>query len=73
MNNGTFTSAPVSVLAGFNVLVAVFPFSPGSVNSIFNLISIIRYNFKNSIEEKFYPFKIKSADLNLFYNVQIYK
>ena len=43
------------------------------INSIFNLISIIRYNFKNSIEEKFYPFKIKSADLNLFYNVQIYK
>lgn len=43
------------------------------VNSIFNLISLIRYNFKGKIEENFYPFKIKSADLNLFYNVQIYK
>ena len=26
-----------------------------------------------SIEEIFYPLKIKSPDLNLFYNVQIYK
>ena len=43
------------------------------VNSIFNLISLIRYNFKGKIEENFYPFKIKSADLNLFYKVPIYK
>ena len=43
------------------------------VNSIFNLLSIIRYHYKGSIDEKFYPFKIKSPDLNLFYNVQIYK
>jgi len=43
------------------------------INSIFNLISLIRYNFKDSIEERFYPLKIKSPDLNLFYNVQIYK
>tara|TARA_A100000164_G_C21854311_1_gene746676 strand:- start:179 stop:847 length:669 start_codon:yes stop_codon:yes gene_type:complete len=43
------------------------------VNSIFNLISIIRYNYKNSIEEHFYPLKIKSTDLNLIYNVHIYK
>ena len=43
------------------------------INSIFNLISLIRYNFKGSIEERFYPLKIKSPDLNLFYNVQIYK
>ena len=43
------------------------------VNSIFNLISIIRYHFKDTIDEKFYPFLIKSPDLNLFYNVQIYK
>tara|TARA_B100000579_G_C22826362_1_gene853358 strand:- start:714 stop:1385 length:672 start_codon:yes stop_codon:yes gene_type:complete len=43
------------------------------INSIFNLISLIRYNFKGSIEERFYPLRIKSADLNLFYNVQIYK
>jgi phosphatidylethanolamine/phosphatidyl-N-methylethanolamine N-methyltransferase len=43
------------------------------VNSIFNLISIIRHNFKNSLEEYFYPLKIKSSDLNLIYNVHIYK
>ena len=43
------------------------------VNSIFNLISIIRYNYKGSIEENFYPLKIKSADLNLIYNVHIFK
>ena len=43
------------------------------INPIFNLISIIRYNYKNSYEEHFYPFRIKSADLNLFYNVHIYK
>jgi len=43
------------------------------VNSIFNLISIIRYNYENSFEEYFYPLKIKSSDLNLIYNVHIYK
>ena len=43
------------------------------VNSIFNLISIIRYHFKNSLEENFYPLKIKSSDLNLIYNAHIYK
>ncbi len=43
------------------------------VNSIFNLISIIRFNYKDCYEEYFYPLKIKMADLNLFYNVHIYK
>ena len=43
------------------------------VNSIFNLISLIRYNFKNQIDESFLPFKIKLVDLNLFYNVHIVK
>jgi SAM-dependent methyltransferase len=43
------------------------------VNSIFNLISIIRFNYKNSYEEHFYPLKIKMSDINLFYNVHIYK
>lgn len=43
------------------------------VNSIFNLLSIIRYNFKDNVEERFYPLKIKSPDLNLFCNLQIYK
>ncbi len=43
------------------------------VNSIFNLISIIRYNYKDSIQEHFYPFRLKIIDINLFYNVHIYK
>ena len=43
------------------------------VNSIFNLISIIRFNYKNSYEEHFYPLRIKMSDFNLFYNVHIYK
>ena len=43
------------------------------INSIFNLISIIRYNFKNQIKESFLPFKIKLVDVNLFYNVHITK
>lgn len=43
------------------------------INSIFNLISIIRYKYKNSYEEYFYPLRVKSADLNLFYNVHIHK
>jgi len=43
------------------------------INSIFNLISLIRYNFKNQIKENFLPFKIKLIDLNLFYNVHITK
>ena len=43
------------------------------INSIFNLISLIRYNYKGSYEEYFYPIRLKSADLNLFYNVHIHK
>ena len=31
MNRGTRISAPVSTVAGFRVLVAVSPFTPGSV------------------------------------------
>ena len=43
------------------------------INSIFTLISLIRYNFKNQIRENFLPFKIKLVDLNLFYIVHITK
>ena len=44
------------------------------INSIFNLITIIRYNFKRKIlKEDFLPFKIKLIDINLFYNVHIVK
>ena len=44
------------------------------INSIFNLISIIKYKFGNNIiDEKYLPFKIKSLDLNLFYNVTLKK
>ena len=43
------------------------------INSIFNLISLIKYNFKNQLKESFLPFRIKLVDLNLFYNVHITK
>mgnify|MGYP001196691712 FL=1 len=44
------------------------------INSIFNLISIIKYKYKrNIIDEKYLPFKIKNLDLNLFYNVTLKK
>jgi phosphatidylethanolamine/phosphatidyl-N-methylethanolamine N-methyltransferase len=43
------------------------------INSIYNLVSIIRYDFKNKVKENFLPFKIKILDLNLFYNVHIIK
>lgn len=43
------------------------------VNSIFNLISIIRYKYKGSIKEGFYPFRLPLPDFNLFYNVHIFK
>ena len=43
------------------------------INSIYNLRAIIRYHFKNSMEESFLPLKIKIPDLNLFYNVHISK
>ena len=43
------------------------------VNSIFGLFSIIKYNFGDRIDESYLPFKIKSFDLNLFYNVHIIK
>ena len=43
------------------------------VNSIFNLMSLIKYHFKDQIVESFLPFKIKLVDLNLFYNVHITK
>ena len=43
------------------------------INSIFTLINLIRYNFKNQIEEHYLPFKIKLVDINLFYKVHITK
>ena len=43
------------------------------INSIFNLIALIKYHFKNQIDESFLPFRIKLVDLNLFYNVHITK
>ena len=45
------------------------------VNSIFNLISILKYHFKKNILcEEFLPFKfLKSADCNLFYNLTLIK
>ena len=44
------------------------------VNSIFALHAIIKHNFNgSSIQETYLPFRIKSFDLNLFYNVHITK
>ena len=43
------------------------------INSIFTLINLIRYNFKNQIEEYYLPFRIKLLDVNLFYIVHITK
>ena len=43
------------------------------INSIFNLINLIRYNFKNQIEEHCLPFRIKLLDINLFYIAHITK
>ena len=44
------------------------------INSIFNLISIIKYKYKNNIiSEQYLPFKIKILDFNLFYNVTLKK
>lgn len=43
------------------------------VNSIFNLHSIIKYNYQNILKESFLPFRIRSFDLNLFYNIHISK
>ncbi len=44
------------------------------INSIFNLISIIKYKYnKNIIDESYLPFKIKNLDMNLFYNVTLKK
>ena len=43
------------------------------INSVFNLMNIIRHNYKNNIIEQFLPFRIKLLDVNLFYNVHIKK
>ena len=43
------------------------------VNSIFNLYSIINHNYPNFAKETYLPFRIKSFDLNLFYNVHLIK
>ena len=44
------------------------------INSIFNLISIIKYKYGNKIiNESYLPFHVKLLDLNLFYNVTLRK
>jgi len=42
------------------------------VNSIHNLTNILKYNF-NNYKESFIPFKIKSQNFNLMYNIVIVK
>jgi len=43
------------------------------INSIFNLRNIIKYHYRNNIQETFLPFRIRLPDINLFYNVHIIK
>ena len=43
------------------------------VNSVYNLYYIIKFNYEKKITEQYLPFKIKIFDLNLFYNVHIFK
>ena len=44
------------------------------INSIYNLKSIIKYYYsKNIVNESYLPFKLKSLDLNLFYNITLKK
>ncbi len=44
------------------------------INSIFNLISIIKYKYGSKvINESYLPFHIKLLDFNLFYNVTLRK
>ena len=44
------------------------------INSIFNLISIIKYKYKNNIiSDQYLPFKVRVVDFNLFYNVTLKK
>jgi phosphatidylethanolamine/phosphatidyl-N-methylethanolamine N-methyltransferase len=44
------------------------------INSIFNLISIIKYKYKkNIINESYLPFKLRILDFNLFYNITLKK
>ena len=43
-------------------------------NSIFNLISIIKYKYGSKvINERYLPFHVKLLDFNLFYNVTLRK
>lgn len=42
-------------------------------NLVFNNRSLLNYQYKHQIVEMYLPFRIKLCDLNLFYNIQIYK
>ena len=44
------------------------------INSIFNLVSIIRYKYKkNIVKEQYLPLGLRVLDWNLFYNVTLKK
>ncbi len=64
-----------SIKKNYNISTIAYNYMNATehVNSIFNLHSIIKYNFKNIAKETYLPFRIKSFDLNLFYNVHIIK
>ena len=60
------------IIGHINDLIYVCGPSPlqfGVANGLDNLTE----DFYNNIKESFYPFKIKSVDLNLIYNVNIFK
>ena len=66
----------ITIKKSYNISTRDFEYMMASehINSIFNLITIIRYNFKGKIlKEDFLPFKIKLIDINLFYNMYIIK
>jgi len=73
---GRFFLKLYSVKKEFNISKIEYDYMIASehVNSIFNLISIIKYNYKNNIvSEKYSPFNVKILDINLFYIVTIKK
>ena len=74
INKGTLIFAPVSVVAGLNVLVAVLPFIPGSVCAISKITSnfvIILPNNKNAIPAAIQAAEISQKDVRVVETVSM--
>lgn len=67
INKGTLTSAPVAIVAGFIVFVAVSPFIPGSVNELIKENDIIKEVITNKGNYKA-DVVICNADIKASYN-----